>query len=108
MIQIRKQDIEIEHVRRAGPGGQHKNKRSTGVRVTHLPTNLVVMATERRSQLQNLEAALARLADRLTQLAHKTKPRKKTKPSRASKEKRLELKRERSQVKRLRHGPEID
>ncbi len=55
----------FEAVRSAGPGGQHRNKVSTGVRWTHLPTGLQGMATERRSQLENKIMALFRLRLRL-------------------------------------------
>jgi hypothetical protein len=55
----------FEAVRSAGPGGQHRNKVSTGVRWTHRPTGLQGMATERRSQLENKLEALSRLRLRL-------------------------------------------
>lgn len=57
--------VRLEIFRSGGPGGQHRNKVATAVRATHLPTGVVVEATEERSQQLNRTAALARLADRL-------------------------------------------
>jgi protein subunit release factor B len=48
-----------------GPGGQHRNKTESGVRLVHPPTGVVVTATERRSQAQNRGEALVRLRERL-------------------------------------------
>ena len=64
----------FEAIKSAGPGGQHRNKVATGVRLTHLPTGIQGMATERRSQLENRLTALARLRLRLA-LDHRTLPR---------------------------------
>ncbi len=52
---------ELRTQRRSGPGGQHRNKTSSGVFLTHRPTGLVGEATERRSQAQNREVAYSRL-----------------------------------------------
>ncbi len=52
---------QLERLRRSGPGGQRRNKVETGVRLHHRPTGLVGEATERRSALQNQQAALQRL-----------------------------------------------
>ena len=52
-----------------GPGGQHRNKTASAVRIVHLPTGVTVTATERRSQLRNRGAALERLRAVLTGLA---------------------------------------
>lgn len=57
----------VEFVKASGPGGQHRNKRETGVRLTHPPSGITVTATERRSQARNREAAFERLAERLTE-----------------------------------------
>ena len=76
-----------------GPGGQHRNKTESGVRLAHRPTGVVVTATERRSQAQNRGEAVARLRARLEALARRPKPRRATKPTRGSRERRLDEKR---------------
>ena len=73
-----------------GPGGQHRNKTASAVRIVHLPTGVTVTATERRSQLRNRGAALERLRAVLTGLARVRRPRRPTVPSRASQERRIE------------------
>lgn len=55
-------ELDIEAIRSSGPGGQHVNKTSSAVRVTHVPTGTTVVAREERSQHQNRRLALARLA----------------------------------------------
>lgn len=52
---------DLRTQRRSGPGGQHRNKTSSGAFLTHRPTGLVGEATERRSQAQNRDVALLRL-----------------------------------------------
>lgn len=64
----------MEAIRSAGPGGQHRNKVHTGVRMSHLPTGVQGMATERRSQLENKLMALFRLRLRLA-LDYRNPPR---------------------------------
>ena len=82
-----------------GPGGQHRNKTESGVRLAHPPTGTVVTATERRSQVRNRGEALWRLRERLTLLARREKPRRPTKPTRGSKERRLAEKKHRGERK---------
>ena len=64
-VEVRPQDIKFEFFRVSGPGGQNVNKVETGVRITHLPTGLVVASQESRSQQQNRERALTVLRTKL-------------------------------------------
>lgn len=95
-------ECEVEAYRSSGPGGQKKNKTESSVRVRHLPTGVVRISTESRSQMRNREAALQRVYDTLEARKRKPKPRVATKPSRAAKERRIESKRRTSEVKRQR------
>ncbi len=56
---------DIETFRVSGPGGQHRNRRDTAVRMRHRPTGIVAQAYERRSQLLNRRLALRRLRTRI-------------------------------------------
>lgn len=87
-----------------GPGGQHRNKTESGVRLLHPATGVTVTATERRSQAQNRGAALERLRGRLEALARRPKPRRATRPTRASRERRLREKKHRGERKAGRRG----
>jgi len=64
-IKIKPNEIKIDFYHSSGPGGQNVNKRMTAVRITHLPTGLVVTSQNERNQLQNKENALSILAARL-------------------------------------------
>jgi len=64
-------DCQIQHVRRSGPGGQHRNKVETGVVIKHLPTNITAEASEKRQQGRNRSMALFRLRVNLA-IDHRT------------------------------------
>jgi protein subunit release factor B len=95
-------DSEISFFVAGGPGGQHRNKVATGVRLLHRPSGMVVTATERRSQSANREAAFARLAERLQAAGKRQAPRIATQPGPAARARRRALKQRRSAVKAAR------
>jgi len=125
-IVIEDRELDERFVRASGPGGQNVNKVSTAVelrfdvRASSLPFDfrdrlialaghrmtsdgvLLIDSREHRTQGQNREAARARLVALLRHAARRPKTRRPTKPKRAAKEKRLESKRQRSEVKTLR------
>ncbi len=72
-IKIDPEDLRVDTFRSSGPGGQHMQKTSSAVRVTHVPTGLVATCQGQRSQHQNKEAALKILYSRLLELDHKKK-----------------------------------
>lgn len=94
------QEIRVDYFRGSGPGGQHRNTSETGVRITHLPTGVVVTATESRSRHQNLQKAMARLQEKLAARVRRRTPRVPTKPSRSSVRRRLEKKKQLGEKKR--------
>lgn len=129
-LTIPAQELEITASRSSGPGGQHVNKTDTRIQVRwnlidsvclndlqrgRLERNLATRLTEsgdlliacdtNRSQRRNREEALQRLAALVRDALIPPKPRKKTRPSRASREKRLQEKKQRSQIKKGRGKP---
>lgn len=71
MPELKESDIRIEFSKTGGPGGQNVNKRETGVRITHIPTGVVVSVREERSQEQNKERAFEILRGKLFLKAEK-------------------------------------
>ena len=114
-------EIDFRFSRSSGPGGQHANRSETRVEarfdvessraltdtqkrrvVARAGPTIRAVAQDERSQLRNRELAVERLVEKLRQALHVDRKRVPTKPSKAAKERRLEAKRRRSDVKRLR------
>lgn len=101
-------ECEIDTFRSSGPGGQHVNKTESAVRLTHLPSGVVVTSRESRSQHQNKMLCLEKLRAKVEQLNHRPAKRIPTRASRAAKQRTLEEKTRRSRLKRLRSKPSAD
>jgi peptide chain release factor len=107
---LRDEDLQESFARSSGPGGQHVNKVSTAVTLTHVPTGLSVTVSDSRSQSMNRGIARARLAAKIEEQraarrqsarAAAAKARRRLAPrSRSEKRKLVEGKRHRSEVKK--------
>jgi ribosome-associated protein len=126
-VSIPLEEIELRTSRSSGPGGQHANVTASRVEAVfdvHASTALsdsqqariagrlgprvTASAQDTRSQLRNRELALERLADRLSAALEIPRPRRATRPTNASKRRRLEGKRRRSDIKQARRRPGED
>jgi protein subunit release factor B len=101
-------DCDVETYRGSGPGGQHRNKTESAVRMTHRPSGIVRVASDDRSQLRNRRIALERIWRALEAKKRKPKPRVPTGPTRASQERRLAGKQLHAAAKRSRGKPTPD
>lgn len=120
-------ELEWRFTASGGPGGQHANTANTRAEVVFdvanspslgprqrdrllakLGPTVRVVVSDERSQARNRALALERLRSRLAAALHIDRPRRPTAPSKAAKERRLQSKHRRSDVKKLRRPPEVD
>ena len=95
-------DCEMQAFHASGPGGQGVNTADSAVRMRHVPTGIVVVSREERSQLRNRERCVEKILEICRRRARPPRPRKKTHVPAAQRRRRLESKRARGKVKQLR------
>ena len=101
-------ECEVDTFRSSGPGGQHVNKTESAVRLRHLPSGIAITSQQERSQHRNKAICLQKLRKKIEQLNHRPAKRVPTRISRSAKNRALEEKARRSQIKRLRAKPSGD
>ena len=101
-------ECSVDTFRSSGPGGQHVNKTESAVRITHLPSGIVVTSRAERSQHRNKARCLAELRRRVARLNYRPAKRVPTRASKAAKNRTLEGKARRARVKKLRAKPGIE
>jgi len=101
-------ECEVKTYCSSGPGGQHVNKTESAVRLRHLPSGIVVSSQQERSQHRNKALCLQRLRKKVAQLNYRPRKRVPTRVPRSAKNRTLEEKARRSQIKRLRSKPSRD
>ena len=101
-------ECEVETFRAGGPGGQHVNKTESAVRLRHLSSGVVVSSQQERSQHRNKTICLEKLREKIAQLNYKRPKRVPTRIPRSAKNRTLEAKARRAQIKRLRSKPAAD
>ena len=99
---VLEREVVVDVFRASGPGGQHVNKTESALRLTHLPSGVVVVARDSRSQHRNREVAFERLVERLRRLNHVPVKRIKTRPTAGSRERRLDTKKQTGAKKQAR------
>ena len=99
---------KVDTFRASGPGGQHVNKTESAVRLTHLPSGVVVTSQQERSQHRNKAVCLQKLREKITRLNYRPAKRVPTRVPRSAKNRTLEEKPRRSRIKRLRSKPAAD
>ncbi|MBM6774842.1 peptide chain release factor-like protein [Olsenella profusa] len=99
-------DCEVQAFHASGPGGQGVNTADSAVRMRHVPTGIVVVSREERSQLRNRERCVEKILETCRRRARPPRPRKKTRVPVGQRRRRLEDKRARGKVKQLRRRVE--
>ena len=101
-------EVEVSVYQASGPGGQHRNRTFSAVRMKHLPTGIVVTASDSRSQLRNRKVALERLQERLAEHFHEDPPRVPTRKGKAVRQRERVERQRHADKKKRRRPPGID